>query len=120
MLKALESSGYRLALLCKKSASDRVGLMSALGLNKFFPWIIQVEGNKEISHICQCLKLMRLDSWEVAVVGDRVEEEICIGNQLSMMTIWVKQGKFGLVEPTTEKQKPTHTVHNLQAVFGLV
>jgi phosphoglycolate phosphatase-like HAD superfamily hydrolase len=120
LLEALKASRYKLALLCKESTSVRAKLISSLGLDEFFCYILMIEGNKKIRHIHQCLSIMQLNIWEVAVVGDRVEEEICVGNIAGAMTIWVKQGKFGSVEPTTEKQKPTHTVYNLQAVLGLV
>lgn len=120
LLEALKSSGYKLTLLCKKSASDRIELVNSLGLDKLFPHILLIEGNKQTLHIQHCLKRMQLEAHEVAVVGDRVEEEILAGNLAGTVTIWVKQGKFGLVEPTNDQQKPTHVVNNLQAIFNLV
>lgn len=120
LLEVLKASGYKMALLCKKSASDRAGLLSSLGLDRFFSWIFMIEGNKGAWHIHQCLSLMQLKSSEVAVVGDRVEEDVFVGNLVGATTIWVKQGKFSLVEPIIGQQKPTYTVYNLQAVFGLM
>lgn len=50
------------------------------------------------------------------VIGDRVYEEIAIGNKLGYRTIWVRQGKFSGETPRKEAENPLLTVHSLSEI----
>ncbi|MEY3783946.1 MAG: hypothetical protein RLZZ230_268 [Candidatus Parcubacteria bacterium] len=60
------------------------------------------------------------DSSEVIVIGDRVKEEISIGNQLGMITIWVQQGKFASELPTNKQERPRYIVKNIESLSDLI
>ena len=120
LLEKLTLSGHKLALVCKKSASDRSEVIGSLGLDRFFCKVLIIEGNKKVEHFQDCLLAMQLNSSEVAVVGDRVEEEICIGNRMGMVTVWFKQGKFSLILPTTMEQLPNYVIQSLGDVLNIV
>jgi FMN phosphatase YigB (HAD superfamily) len=54
---------------------------------------------------------------EYIIIGDYAPEEIDIGNQLHIKTIWLRQGKFKNLYP---KQKPWHTIQNITELEQLL
>ena len=57
---------------------------------------------------------------DAIVIGDRVREEIRIGNRLGMKTIWVRQGKFADEMPEGCDDKPTFIVTDLGEVREII
>ncbi len=104
------SSRFQLCLLSKTDEADRRKQISKLGLDKYFKDIQVNEGEKHKSHFKRCLKIMNLKASEVAVIGDRVVGEIRVGNQLGMLTIWYKSGKFATRLPQNEQEVPDYTI----------
>ena len=114
LLEKLISEGYKLCLLSKKTTKDRRQQISNLGLDEYFLGIQVIEGKKSVENLERCRQVMSLKASEIAVVGDRVQGEISLGNQLGMVTIWYKSGKFSNEMPQNESQKPTHTITKLE------
>jgi FMN phosphatase YigB (HAD superfamily) len=54
------------------------------------------------------------------VIGDRVREEVAIGNSLGLTTIWVQQGKFAAEFPAQPSEQPTHTVKDIASLQQLL
>lgn len=54
------------------------------------------------------------------VIGDRVYEEITIGNKLGYRTIWVRQGKFSNEVPRNEAENPLFIVRNLSEIAPIL
>lgn len=112
LLKSL-SSRYQFCLLSKKAEADRRKQISELGLDKYFKDIQVNEGKKQKSHFQRCLRIMNLKASEVAVIGDRVAGEIHVGNQVGMLTIWYKSGKFATRLPQNKQEIPDYTITTL-------
>lgn len=107
------SSRFQLCLLSKTDEADRRKQISELGLDKYFKDIQVNEEEKQESHFQRCLMIMNLKASEVAVIGDRVAGEIFVGNQLGMLTVWYKSGKFAARLPQNEQEIPDHTITTL-------
>lgn len=116
LLGLLQRNGYLLCLISKKSTEDRESQITSLGLSKYFKKILIIEGNKQEKDFRECLKAMDLSTHEVAVVGDRINEEILLGNKMGMCTIWYKSGKFAIEVPTESIQEPCYTITKLEKV----
>ncbi|MCL5419612.1 MAG: HAD hydrolase-like protein [Candidatus Marsarchaeota archaeon] len=116
LLKSLHGKGYLLCLISKKSVEGRKEQITSLGLDRYFIKILIIEGNKLEAHFMECLKAMALSAAEVAVVGDRINEEILLGNKIGMRTIWYKSGKFAAEAPKEAVQEPDYTITDLQNV----
>ena len=54
------------------------------------------------------------------VIGDRVTEEITIGNRLGLRTVWLKQGKFAAELPGNATEMPTETINCLADISALI
>ncbi len=118
LLGRLRSDGIEACLISKKSAEGRESQIKALGLGSYFKRILVIEGGKQEAHFQECLEAMSLQAHEVAVVGDRIREEISLGNRMGMLTIWYKAGKFAAEASESRDQEPTYTVTGLDDVFG--
>ncbi len=98
--------------LVSRDEPGRTDRLEELGIKKFFQKIRFVEGktNKLFADLVG-------ESKNVLVVGDRVNEEIRIGNELGLTTIWIQQGMFADECPVSE---PSHTVRNIQELRDLL
>ena len=52
----------------------------------------------------------RLDPASSYMVGDRVRDEIVIGNRLGIQTVWVRIGKFSTEVPRDKTEMPMKTI----------
>ena len=120
ILQKLKNDGYQLCLISKlsqKSYDSRAEQISQLGLDRYFIDIQIIEGNKTEEHFQRCVRIMSLNPSEIAVVGDRIREEITLGNRLGMRTIWYKNGKFSEESPQSHDEKPQHTITSLKEIY---
>lgn len=86
-----------------------------LGLNKYFKGVYFVdEKTKDIFK-----ELLSADN-KTVVIGDRVREEILIGNSLGCVTIWLKQGKFSSELPRVDAEKPKYVVKKLAEIESII
>ncbi len=117
LLERLRSSGYALCLISKKSTEERMEQIASLGIDKYFKKILVIEGSKTEEHFRECMDAMALPAKDIAVVGDRIREEISLGNRMGMHTIWYKAGKFAVELPEGKGQEPYGTVTSLGEVW---
>jgi ribonucleotide monophosphatase NagD (HAD superfamily) len=101
------SDKHDLFLISKKEAG-RNEILEKFGINKFFKKIIFTD-NKSVETFQEIIGTDK----SAIVVGDRVQGEITIGNELGLITVLVKQGKFSSVVPINEIQKPKYTINNI-------
>jgi len=105
---------YKLCLISIKSNEDRREQISRLGLDRYFSYVLVIDRYKTEDDFQQCLNSMSLAAKEVAVVGDRVTEEIYVGNKMGMRTLWYRSGKFSNVLPVNDAQSPDYTITKLE------
>ena len=114
LLRALRARGYILCLL-DRTGDGRVELVCRLKLYEFFKEVLLVE-DKTLEHFKECLKGLGLPACEVAVVGDRLDKEIAIGNEIGMITIWYRAGEFARLLPKDESQIPDFITSDIRDV----
>jgi len=120
LLENLKKSNYRMCLISKKTKINRREQIFRLELDKYFKKILVIDGQKNKKHFRRCLNSMQLSPSEIAVVGDRVEGEIFLGNNLGMLTIWYKTGKFANILPKTYLQTPDCTIKDIREVLNVL
>lgn len=106
LLKNL-SKNHTLFLISMNEPGRRDRL-ETLGIKKFFSKTIFV--NEKTEEVF--MKLVG-SSVDVVIAGDRVMDEIRIGNILGFVTVWVQQGKFGKEVPRIKQEKPTYTINKI-------
>lgn len=99
-------------VLIGKGGDDMHREVDRLGVKKYFSTVLFREGEKDVEQFSSFI-----DSESPAAtlcVGDRVQSEIRVGNQLGATTLWVRQGKFVDQEPSLPEEKPNFTVSSLR------
>jgi FMN phosphatase YigB (HAD superfamily) len=109
LLEELKSRRVPLALITKKSKS-RISEVKEIA--NFFSFIYFVS-KKETQQFANIADQLSLPYSEIIVVGDSIEEEIRCGNQLGMITVRFKGGKFCSQEPKYNEEKPDFVCSSL-------
>lgn len=118
VLRTLIRRGFLLYLVSRREKS-RKELIENLGLEKYFSQVViaKEKSKKDFQRITTGVAINLNLSF---VVGDRVREEICIGNSLGMRTVWVMAGKFAHEKPKKKIEQPTYTVPTLRDVLSVI
>lgn len=100
--------------LISRNEPNRKDRFEKLGIGKYFKKILFVE--KKTKEIFKSL-IQNLE--DTIIIGDRVREEISLGNQLGFITIWIKQGKFSGELPEKSKQ-PNYTINDIRELQTII
>lgn len=110
MLSRLKNDN-RLILITRKEG-QRENLIEELGLKQFFEQIILTE-----KKTLEAFSLLLDKNGKTIVVGDRLVDEIAIGNTLGCTTIHLKQGKFADDQAAIT---PTFTIKTITEVLPIL
>jgi FMN phosphatase YigB (HAD superfamily) len=97
--------------LVSRNEPGRASAFSALGISRYFKKTIFADDKS-----AELFRELCGESADVFVVGDRVREEISIGNQLGWKTVWVRQGKFAHELPSNAHEDPMFTVRDVREI----
>jgi FMN phosphatase YigB (HAD superfamily) len=112
----LESlSADHMIFLVSKKVAGRNDRLDTLNIKQYFQNIVFVDQKTK-----EVFQDIVGDETEVIVVGDRVQEEISIGNQLGFTTIWVRQGKFSTELPAESGMQPTHSIKTIDELSTII
>ncbi len=107
--------------LISRNELGRKGRLQELGIENYFKKMAFVEEKTlKIFEDLICDERRPDNKANVLVIGDRVKEEIFLGNQLGFITIWVQQGKFSNELPTKPEEQPIHTVKNIEDLKDII
>ena len=118
-LKELKSAGCKLILLTVGRPSRQQNKIDRLGIAPYFDQIINEGPPSHDYWISEVLDAYGLSPEEVAIIGDRTQDEIRSGNALGLTTVWLKRGRFGEVEPG-EGDRPDYTIGFLAQLSTLI
>lgn len=107
----------KLALVAKGDDSRR-NQIQELGIEEYFDVII-VNQSKSTDDYKNCMEKMGVNPAEAYVVGDRVYEEIKMGNSLGAVTVWLKAGKFRDEPPRSPEEQPKFIISDLDELLKL-
>ncbi len=100
--------------LITQAEDYRHAQLQGLGIDSFFKEILYVD-KKDKSQFAQ----ISSNTFTI-VVGDRIKGEIVLGNELNLVTIWVKQGKHARILPENKLEEPKHTVLNIVDIKEII
>ena len=125
VMNSLLKKEYQLFLLShigtsSKKAKERKKIIYDLGLEKYFQENIILTRNKSAEDFEKILAKSGVLAKSSFVVGDRVRKEIAFANTLGCRTIWLKKGRFAVETPRDKKEKPKHTVENLEEILEIL
>ncbi len=111
---------YKLVLISQGSTSSQSERIDILGIRNYFNHIFLTRLGDKRSAFEESLKVLDLDSEEILVVGDRIDGELKIGNELEMRTVRVLKGKYKSLEPKDESEKPDFEIENLREIYDVI
>ncbi len=118
MLEEL-SATKRLFLYSRKSW-NRTDLLKSLSIDEYFKAAHFVE-QKTVENLQEILTEHSIDPNRAAIVGDMISDELCVGQELGLTTVWV-------AHPMTESEmlaatpscSPDHTVRSINDLRDLL
>lgn len=109
---------FKLALVAKGDAG-RIKQIEKLGLAKYFESIV-VNNEKNLSDYNKTMEKLGIEPEEAYVIGDRVSEEIKMGNTLGAVTVWFRNGKFKGELPKSKDELPSYLIENLKHLLEIL
>ncbi len=117
MLEELQRD--RPLILFSRKSWDRKALLDQLGISDYFADAHFVE-KKTPENLRHILDSHNLDPKECVIVGDMLSDEICVGGELGMKTVWFQQSRFGAIADGTPPCLPQYTVHSIAELRELL
>lgn len=116
ILRYLSDRGYKLGVIANQSAGTAERLRG-WGLLKY---IDAVASSAELGAakpdrkiFDKALAMAGCTAQEAAMVGDRLDNDICPAKKLGMMTVWIRQGFAVYQSPRGDEEQPDHIVDEL-------
>lgn len=113
LLKEL-SKRHKLYLISRFEAS-RLGRVKELNIEQYFQQVFFVE-DKTLELFNQFVE----QDEKTIVIGDRLCDEIFLGNKLGFTTIWLKQGKFASEEVKNKDEEPNFIVNDIRKINDII
>jgi len=116
LCRKLSVNGIILVII-SRGEPERKREIAASALAQYI-FAISVEKEKSLRQFRRILR--KFPATLTFVVGDRVNEEIRMGNRLGLTTIWLQKGKFRKEVPQNNAQLPSFTIKSLAEVWPIV
>ena len=109
----------KLILITSGSKVQQNKKIDVLGIRNYFDHIFIDEINEKEHLFSQTVRLLKLLPDEILVVGDRIDQEIEIGNRLGMKTARMLHGKFSQLIPENIYQEPDYILKNIGEIVDV-
>lgn len=106
-------------VLFSRKGWDRGALLEKLGIASHFRSAHFVE-KKTPENLRAILDEHGLEPSECIIVGDMLSDEICVGSELGMKTVWFQQSRFGSIMGEATVCAPQHTVQSISELHELL
>ena len=111
---------FRLVLISQGSPKSQEQRIDLLGIRQYFDHIFLPELGTKGKYFEEALRILELNPNEVLVVGDRVDSEIKIANDLGMQTCRILKGKYKVLDPRFQNEEPDYTINTLRGLYGIL
>ena len=111
---------YKLVLISQGNEDLQNKKIDCLGIRKYFDHIYLPKIGQKEDVIKESLKILELSPEEILIVGDRIDSEIKIGNDLGMQTCRILRGKYKNLEPRFQDEESDYTINTLRGLYGIL
>ena len=118
ILQRFRKRGFRLVLISRRE-KGRMAEITKCEIAPLFDEIYLVR-KKNVAVLKRVLRSHRVDPKSTFVVGDRVQEEIALGNSVGCKTVWLRQGKFANEKPCNKSETPNATIRRLNQLLDVI
>lgn len=102
-LTILKNAGFVLYLVSKKEAG-RENILKELGVRHFFEKVKFLE-EKSVSAFKKIISGLKIQKRNIYFIGDYLHDEIRMGNQCGVRTVWFKHPKYADLKPQMPEDK---------------
>ncbi len=112
---------YKLGLvsLAKSGISVRKAELEQSGIMHMFDSVI-IDTSKTQDHYLRCMEQMGTTPETTAIVDDRTQRGIKIGNQLGCQTFWIQKGEYANETPNEETGEPTFRIDSIEDLVKML
>jgi len=93
--------------------------LNSSGLLDYFDSIV-IDIEKTPEQFLRCMRELGTTPETTAIVDDRVDRGIQIGNQLVCDTYWINSGDRSHILPDNTTGEPTYTIHDIRGLLTLL
>jgi FMN phosphatase YigB (HAD superfamily) len=111
---------YKLGLISKAVADNVENRLKQINEFKDYFSFVIIDIDKTPEQFTQCMKELKLKPKETAVVDDRMDRGIQIGNQLDCVTYWIKNGKYSDILPNKKTGQPNYIINSVEDLLKLL
>jgi len=111
---------YKMILITQGFPIQQNKKINVLGIRNYFDFIFISDIGRKKEDFESILEILNLKSGEILVVGDRIETEIKIGNELGMKTVRLLRGKYRFLESKEENEKPDYVIEDLRGLYDIL
>lgn len=112
--------GHKLILISQGSLESQNKRIDVLGIRDYFDEIHLPERGKKKEVFDEVFKSLDLEANKILVVGDRIDSELKIANNLGMKTCRIMKGKYKILEPRFQDEEPDYTINTLRGLYGIL
>jgi len=111
---------YKLILVSQGSKDSQNKRIDALGIRDYFEEIYLPERGEKKEVFEEIFSNLGLYANQILVVGDRIDGELKIANELGMQTCRISRGKYKILEPRFQNEEPDFTINTLRGLYGVL
>ncbi len=111
---------YRLVLLSQGSAETQKKKVDILGIKDYFDILEFPKTGEKQGAFDKVFEDLGLNADEILVVGDRIDAEIKIGNEMGMQTCRIMRGNYKNLEPRFQNEEPDYVINTLRGLYGVL
>jgi len=111
---------YKLVLISQGSPSSQNKRIDTLDIREYFDLIFLPQLEFKKGAFNDTSKALDIYPSEILVVGDRIDSELRIGKELGMKTCRLLKGKYAVLKPKNENEKPDFEISNLEGLYGIL
>ena len=111
---------HKLILISQGNLENQNKRIDVLGIRDYFDEILLCEHSRKEEVFKKVFSNLELKADKILVVGDRIDNEIKIGNELGMQTCRIMKGKYKILKPKFKIEEPDYVINNLKGLYGIL
>ncbi len=111
---------YKLILISQGNFESQNRRIDILGIRDYFDEILLSNHGMKKENFEKILNKSGFKPNQILVVGDRIDNEIKIGNELGMKTCRIMKGKYKILNPKIKIEESEYNINSLRGLYKIL
>ncbi|MEK6914827.1 MAG: uridine diphosphate-N-acetylglucosamine-binding protein YvcK [Nanoarchaeota archaeon] len=111
---------YKLILISQGNFESQNKRIDILGIRDYFDEILLSNHGMKKENFEKILNKSGFKPNQILVVGDRIDNEIKIGNELGMKTCRIMKGKYKILNPKIKIEESEYNINSLRGLYKIL